>query len=210
MDSFIRSDQYNLIKAQAHRLIRSHSSVNDSSVMEAVKSVSLEKVLQSFSSLSPEEKELIDHISVIEDQEDAILLLSRLKQYVIEFPDLTENHLKKLFPKVKKLQHPDLDEIDKKATSYLGWNDYGSNRKYLVVPFQGELIGLKGTFTQSNTKGICTICSEQEKVGMFTTTVMNSAQSVVRRGNYICQDSELCNQNLTDLTNLHHFVKLMS
>jgi len=57
--------------------------------------------------------------------------------------------------------------------------------KKLVYREAGTLKGVRGIFSLSNNKGICTICNQYSKVEMIM---------VSKRGNYICEDSELCNE----------------
>ncbi|GGF23633.1 elongation factor G-binding protein [Halobacillus andaensis] len=203
MESFIRSDQFNFIKDQTHHLIHGHSTVNDHGVIQALKSISEEKVLNIFEELSAAQIEMVKQVTGIEDQADAVLILSQLKHYVIPFPEVQENEIKKMFPKVKKVKVPVLKDVDRRELSYLGWNDHGAHRKYIVFQEGKSLKGIAGDFSKSRTKGICSICQEHEKVGMFTTTIKESEQQTVKRGNYICQDSMMCNQKVTSLEPMH-------
>ncbi|MCP3032049.1 FusB/FusC family EF-G-binding protein [Halobacillus sp. A1] len=206
MESFIRNDQFNLIKSQTHQLINGHSTVKDSSVLQALKSLSEEKVLQSFQELSGEQEDMVRQVTKIEDQADAVLVLSRLKHYVLPFPEIKENTLKKLFPNVKKMKFPLLLDVDRRELSYLGWDDHGAHRKYIVFQGKEGLQGMAGSFTKSSQNGICSICNQYERVGMFTTTIKESDQHTVKRGNYICQDSMACNQHLTKIDPFYEFV----
>ncbi|MFQ3544823.1 FusB/FusC family EF-G-binding protein [Halobacillus rhizosphaerae] len=209
MDAFIRSDQYNFIKEKTSDLLHAHSSVNDTGVMNALKSMTQEKSVGLFKNLDQVQSGLVNQIQQVEDQADAVLFLSRLKQYVIPFPELSEDELKQLFPKVKKLHVPDLSKVNHLELSYLGWNDLNSNRKYIVFQKAGNIAGLSGAFTPSRQPGICSICNGLEKVGMFTATTHRSSQGTVKRGNYICKDSSVCNQNLIELDSFAAFVNRM-
>ena len=54
---------------------------------------------------------------------------------------------------------------------------------------------------------------ENEQVSMFLSEVKGSHSgdgTYIKRGNYIFQDSETCNQNLISRVNLHEFIKLLS
>lgn len=207
MEPFIRSDQYNFIKAQTQTLINGHSTVNDIDVINALKSMAKEKVLNLFGDLNDEQKQLMDPILEIKDKTQAEEFLAQLKPYVIPFKEVTEQTLKKIFPKAKKLKVPLLENMDLKEISYLGWYDKGSNKKYIVVGHQNKLIGLHGTFQNSNQKGICAICNAYEKVGMFLSESKGVDKGTfIKRGNYICQDSQKCNHHLTTLDKLNDFI----
>ncbi|MGP4060332.1 FusB/FusC family EF-G-binding protein [Halobacillus sp. H74] len=210
MDAFIRVDQYHFIKDQAHNLLNGHMTTNDSAVTQALKSITYEKVLDLFTELTNEQDQLISQVQQVHDETDAILYFSRLKQYVVPFPELTEDHIKELFPKIKKLIVPSLADIDWSETSYISWNDLGANRKYIVAYIDGKLEGIIGHYHPSRQKSICTICHDYEKVGLFTSTISGRLnEETISRGNYICHDSNKCNQNLKSKINLKKFVRHM-
>lgn len=210
MERFIRSDQYHYIKNQSNNLLNGHMTSNDTAVKQALQSLTNEKVLQLFSDLTPEQEQLIAQASEVKDDTDAILYFSRLKQYVVPFPKLSEEDIKQLFPKVKKLKVPFFRDEDLTEISYIGWNDSGANRKYIITYLDGELTGLYGHYRPLNQKSICSICHEQEKVGLFTSTIKSrKAEETISRGNYICHDSQTCNQNIKSRENLETFIRRM-
>ncbi|HZG72547.1 MAG TPA: FusB/FusC family EF-G-binding protein [Chondromyces sp.] len=210
MEAFIRSEQYNFIKAQTQILINGHSTINEESVLAALKSMAEEKVLQLFPNSSEEQQQLLHPIVYIEEKAQAEKFLLKLKPYVIPFKEVTEQTIKKLFPKVKKLKVPSLEEMDRREISYVGWNDRGSNKKYIIALYENKLIGLQGTFQTNHQKGICAICNGYEEVGMFLSEGKGAEKGTfIKRGNYICQDSQICNQNLTTLDKLNNFIELL-
>lgn len=211
MESFIQTHQYQYIKNQTENLLQSQLTTNDAAVMEALKSITQEKVTGIFDNLTDEQKQLVEQIQNIEDETEGIFFLSRLKQHVVPFPRLEEQTIKSLFPKVKKLPLPDLNQADWNETSYLGWNDSGSGRKYIVAYVHNELIGIIGNSTPSRHPGICSICHEQEEVDMFTTSLKGvSKEESITRGQYICRDSQKCNENLKEVQPLFRFIELMT
>jgi len=210
MNPFIRADQYQFIKFQTQILINSHATVNDKNVLNAVKSLARDKVSELFSDLEEDQKHLLDPLIDIEDNSKAEEFLEDLKPYVIPFKNVTEQTLKKLFPKAKKLKLPSLVGVDFKEISYLGWDDVGTNRKFLIVPYQNKLIGLSGSFTPIAKKGVCMLCNRHSEVGLFMSEKKGKTQGTfVRRGNYICQDSMKCNENLISLSKLEDFILLL-
>ncbi len=138
------------------------------------------------------------------------MFLETIKPYVIPFKSFTEAGVKKLFPKVKKLKVPSADSIDLTSISYVSWIDKGSNRKFIVAqePYTQKLKGIQGTFKPINQKGICTLCHSYEECAVCS--LLKSKElfkwTFTQRGNYICQDSEACNQNLVTLERLHDFM----
>ncbi|QDP39006.1 FusB/FusC family EF-G-binding protein [Radiobacillus deserti] len=210
MEPFIRNDQFNYIKKQAQSIVNGHSTANDKGVLTAVKTMAMERSTQLFHELNEEQKKLLEPIVDIVNKEDSEQFLAVLKPYVIPFQEVREQTLKKLFPKVKKLKTPDLNKIDWRAISYLGWNDTGSEKKYLVLrdPEKEKLVGLQGSYKPlPNQKGICVICNHFEEVGLFVAQVKGNVQGTfTRRGNYICHDTEACNSRITSLDKLHDFM----
>lgn len=59
-------------------------------------------------------------------------LLNELKVHIQDFEITSSSQQEKIFRKGKKLKTPDINLIDTKEISYLGWNDNSSNRKYIV------------------------------------------------------------------------------
>ncbi|MFS0634754.1 FusB/FusC family EF-G-binding protein [Mesobacillus foraminis] len=209
MEPFIRNDQYNFIRDQIQVLVNGHSSVNDREVLSALKSLVLEKSINLFPDIKSEQLIMLNRLGHIQTKEQAGEYLTQLKQFVIPFKEISLNSLKKLWPKVKKLKMPPLNDLCLKETSYLGWDDAGSQKKYILVYQDSKPIGLQGHFTPSHKKGICAICNKLEVVGMFLTVKKGVAEGTfTKRGNYICHDSAKCNQNLTSLKKLTEFVTL--
>jgi hypothetical protein len=210
MEPYIRVDQFQFIKNQTQHLINGYASVNDRKVLNALKSTVYDKVLNLFNHIEAEQKQLVDQIIEVEDHANAEEYLNSLKPFVIPFKKVTEQTLKKLFPKAKKLKLPVLDDIDLKEMTYLGWNEKGTNKKYIIAIQPKGFIGLEGSFTPSSKKGICTLCSRHSQVGLFMSEIKGSVQGTyTRRGNYICQDSMKCNENVTSLEKLDGFIELL-
>ncbi|MGE7780631.1 FusB/FusC family EF-G-binding protein [Peribacillus sp. NPDC097264] len=207
MKPFIKSEQYNFIKLQTQILINGHATANDKDVVHTVKSVAKERVLNLFNELDDRHKQLLDPIDTIKDPAHAEAFLLELKPYVIPFKEVTEQTVKKLFPKAKKLKAPKMENIDLREISYLGWDDKGSGKKFIITPWHNKLVGLHGTFKPSHKKGICAICSRFEEVGMFMSETKGTVQGTfIKKGNYICNDSMKCNQNITTLDKLDDFI----
>ncbi|WP_113926558.1 FusB/FusC family EF-G-binding protein [Bacillus sp. P14.5] len=208
MEPFIRNDQFNFIKAQTKVLVNGHLNANDPGVLKALKAVTLEKVLSVTPSPSEEERDLLNPIVSIKDKQDAEVYLAKIKSYVIPFRELSEKTLQKLFPKVKKLKLPNFENLDLREVTYLGWNDLGQERKYIVTEDNGQLIGIRGTFKNHSQKGVCAICNSIGDTGLFMTESRAAANGTYKnRGNYICQDSQICNRKLQSEEKLLAFIE---
>lgn len=206
MEPFIRNDQYNVIKEQARLLVNSHSTVIDTAVLNALESLALEKVMEVFTEITPEQKQLLTSIVHVTGKEEAIEFFNRVRPYLVPFPKVSEQTLNELFPKAKKLKASSINNVDLKEVSYLSWIDKNTNKKFLVAQRENELVGLQGTFTGSKQQGICSLCNNQEEVGMFVTGSSGPRDEFISRGNYICKNSQTCNHNITTLENLNKFV----
>jgi hypothetical protein len=208
MEPFIRNDQYNFINYQIQVLINGYSTVNDPGVLGALKSLVRDKVFNLFDVLNAEQELLLEPVVNIKDLKQGQNYLTELRDFVIPFQSVNETTLKKLFPKVKKLKMPRLNELDFTELSYLGWNDYGQESKYIVAKYYGKPKGFKGTFKNSSNKGLCTICNTFGDVGMYVSESKKSSNGTyVKKGNYICQDSMECNGKLRDLVKLNEFIE---
>ena len=205
-EQFLRNDQYNFIKRQVQQLVNGHASVNDQHVIGALESLSIEKVLDLFTELTDEQKELLNKLVEIEDKEEAERFLVNLASYIIPFNKPSEQRLKKLFPKVKKLKLP-TEGLNYKRMTYLSFDDIGSKRRYIIAPAQKGMIGLAGTYEESNVKQFCSICNRLTNAYMFLTKTKGEIPGTyTKKGNYICQDAEDCNEHVWSLDRLDGFV----
>ncbi|MHC0035536.1 FusB/FusC family EF-G-binding protein [Pseudoneobacillus sp. C159] len=210
MEAFIRIDQYNFIKQQVENIVNGYATSNDINVRKALKALASDKVFHKFENIQSEYRSLLYRINEVENPAQRDRFLSDLKPYVIEFSRLSEQGIKKLFPKAKKLKVPDLNKIDWSSISYLAWNDKGASKYYLIVPVQQKLIGIQGTLSPVTQKGVCTICNRHGNVSMFLSETKGAIQGTyTKRGNYICTDYQKCNNQITSLSKLEAFVELV-
>lgn len=205
--AFIRNDQYNFIEDQAKILVAGQASANDAEVLNVLRHLAHEKVSKLFPSLTEEQKKILNPLVRVKEPGDAEAFLEQLQPYIIPFKAVTDQELKKLFPKAKKFKGPKLEAINFGRTSYLAWTE-SSNLMYLVADENGRLIGVQGSFTRSGKQGICTICNRHSEVGMFIAKTKSSGQDqFIKRGNYICRDSGACNENVKTLERLNEFIE---
>lgn len=56
-------------------------------------------------------------------------------------------------------------------------------------------------------KGVCALCHKHSEVGMFHVKEKGKVEGTfTNRGNYICQDSQSCNNHLTSIEKVYEFV----
>lgn len=206
-EAFIRNDQFNFIKGQTKILVNGKASSSDAEVLSVLRHLAQEKVFSLFPSLNDEQKAVLKPLTAVKETAEAEAFLEQLSAYLLPFKSVTDQNLKKLFPKAKKLKGPKLETVDFKKLSYLGWIE-SATLMYLVIERDGRLEGIHGSFNRSAKHGICSICNKHNEVGLFTAKTKGSSQdNFVKRGNYICQDNDACNRNIDTLERLHDFVE---
>lgn len=211
MNPFMKSYQYNYIKAQTKILLNGLSASSDASVHRARKDIAKENVARLFPAMNEEQQQLLYPIVDITENADVKRFLTQLLPYVVPFPVVTDQTLKKLFPKAKKLKVPSVKDLNLQEHSYVSWQDDGTQKKYLIAEYQGKLVGFQGAFTLMNQKGMCALCNQFEEVGMFISEIKSSGDGAyIKRGNYICQNSQTCNQNIITLDKLDDFIVMMT
>lgn len=204
--AFIRNDQYNFIARQVSHIVNAHATVNHKDTLDGVKLHAFSKVEEMLPAITELQKLLLTRLLNMDDESEADVFLSELKQYVIPFRKVSKKTVEKLFPKAKKLQMPNLDGLDYQALSYIGWFDSRAHKQHLIFDYQGKLKGISGVFDTSSTQGFCTLCHNFEDVGLFVARVRSGKETYLNRGNYICKDSQLCNAQLTDLSRVEEFL----
>ncbi len=208
MDAFIHPHQFHHMKQQAKRVVSAQSHSNDQQVIAAVKEIAFEELEKQLPDIEVDQHETLSSIRTMKAKEDIDPFLEQVKQYVIPFPMVSDKQIQKAFPKAKKLLIPDLEQIDRKETVYLRWYDKGSGKTYMLIPKENKLIGIQGYLETSQHKGICKICNGLEVVSLFTTEKKGQMRGTYsKKGNYMCKDPVICNQNITNINPLHQFVE---
>ncbi|MBK3497365.1 FusB/FusC family EF-G-binding protein [Viridibacillus sp. YIM B01967] len=211
MEAFMNVEQYQFLKKQARKMINACSNTKDKHVIEAMQALVMESINTKIVGITDDKLCLLKPIVNLQTKEQLEDFFKTIKTYVTPFEIITEKNIKKLFPKDKKMNIPNLKSIDWTEISYLSWLDSGTNRKYIVFRDESGIIGFRGVFSYSNKKGFCTICNQHHQVGMFMSSKKGKALGTyVKRGNYICTDSTACNESLTDFTRLTDFLKVIT
>ena len=161
---FIRNHQFNVIKKQAEFLQKTLRTVADRSVLETVRYSAVANIVEAFPVLTEDQKKMLGQISTFETAYDFQRYLSALEAYLEPFPPITPKQIQKLFPKNKKLKVPDLQSIDFRFVTYLGWVDIATNKLFIVYPFEGRFIGIEGRITPTNKKGYCLFCNRHQEL----------------------------------------------
>lgn len=213
MKVFIKKHQYNYIKKCLNDLNNAYRSSSDTNIVEATKAHIQEKILNAFTDLSEEEKELLN-ISKITDPSQIDKYLSHLNEYVYGMPNITDSQISKLFKKEKKLKLPNLNEQNSKNV-YLGWFDDSTKKLFVAYNMDDKLIGMACRVTNhgSNNTHMCTLCNRigGENEVAFVSPICktpNAAKGAYRSiGFDLCLDSEKCNDRIVSLEKLEKILK---
>ena len=212
VNPFIRNHQYNMIKKQVKLLQNACSTVSDPKVVEAVRTTAVTKVLDAFPEATAFQKQYFEKISTLNRTEDFQTYLQSLEPFLAEFEKVSSAQIKKLFPKVKKLKLPDLDVLDYKSITYIGWTDIATNKMFLLYNLDGKLVGIEGKFTRANKKSTCCLCNRHEEVALFSAIAKskpaNASPDYYKAiGNYMCVSSDICNKNISEVEVLEKFIR---
>lgn len=210
LENFIKNEQLNFIKKQIAVIKDSAKKNVPPTVLAAVIDLANAKISDLFPNASLDQQELLD-LSRLKTDVEYDQYIRRLSAYLLPFPEVTEQQLKKMFPKKKKLKLPDLSNIDHSQLTYLSWNDIGSNKKYIVYELEGKMVGIECEFAPTSKKNICSFCNGFGEVAYFSTvTKAKKAKNpdyYKSIGNLICADSSDCNKKMTNVDYLKAFLK---
>jgi Elongation factor G-binding protein, N-terminal/FBP C-terminal treble-clef zinc-finger len=207
---FIRNHYYNLIKKQVGQLQHACNNGADPKVIEAVEFNVLSTILGEFPETTKEQKQIIEQFVGLRKTEDFHQYFSSLEPYLEKFSEVTGKQIAKLFPKIKKLKSPNLNAIDYRKVSYLGWIDIATQSLFIVYHLNGQTVGVQGRYTPAN-KGVCFLCNGIGDVALFSSIKKSKPANVSSDyykaiGNYICVDSDRCNDKITNVAVLEKFL----
>ena len=215
MEQYIEPYQYFFIKRETEQLLNVYHSVNDPKTVETVQTLAKENIFEILLQEEEAKNAIEPFLNQMMDsrlkKEQADAMLAELKTRVVPFNQPTKVQVEKIFRKVKKLKHPDWQIMDLKEHTYIGWNDPGSQKKYILYYQDDQLKGVHGTLSPTILKGICAICQKTSQVSMFlSTTKSGSDGTYTKKGNYICHDSEQCNRQLVKLASFYEFTEIVN
>nr|WP_106782565.1 FusB/FusC family EF-G-binding protein [Lysinibacillus timonensis] len=209
-EKFIKNEQLNFIKKQIALIKDSMRKNVPANVLSAVIDLAQAKILDHFPNATLEQQELLN-LAHLKTDIEYDQYIQRLSNYLRPFPTVTDQQLKKLFPKNKKLKLPDLSKMDLSKVTYLSWHDGGSNKKFIMYELDGKLVGVEGKMAPTTNKNVCSFCNSIGEVAYYTTVTKakksNNPDYYKSIGNMICTDSNECNKKITDVEYLTAFLK---
>ncbi|HWO76493.1 MAG TPA: FusB/FusC family EF-G-binding protein [Bacillus sp. (in: firmicutes)] len=209
-EKFIKNEQLNFIKKQI-ALIKDSTKKNvPQNILAAVIDLANVKILELFPNISLDQQEMLD-LSRLKTDKEYEEYIQHLSGYMLPFPRITEQQLKKIFPKHKKLKLPDLSNIDFNHLTYLSWNDLRSNKKFIVYELEGKMVGIECEFAPTSKKNLCSFCNSFGEVSYFSTVTKakksKNPDYYKAVGNLICANSSECNKKITNAEYLETFLK---
>jgi hypothetical protein len=209
-ENFIKNDQYNFIKRQVALIKDSYRKNSDPNVIRAVRELANAQILELFSEATNEQADTLDLLKW-KTEAELDQYVQALASFLIPFPNLTEQQVKKMFPKVKKLKVPNLSDFDFEKMTYLSWTDISSNKKFIIYNLNEKLMGIECKYSILNKDNICSFCNRFGKVAFITTVTKakksNNPDYYKAIGNYICLDSAECNKKITSVDYLTSFLE---
>lgn len=210
IEKFIKNEQYNFIKNQVALIKDTYKKNSNPSVIQAVKELANAKIFELFPSVTDEQSIMLDLSNKKKDYEYD-QYIQELTHYLLPFPQLTEQQIKKIFPKAKKLKVPELSKVNHEQITYLSWTDISTNKKYIIYELNEKMAGIECKYTLLNKDSICSFCNRFGRVAFISTiTKTKKAKNpdyYKAIGNYICFDSSECNEKITSVDYLTSFFK---
>lgn len=209
MESKLYPYQYNHIKSLILNLNNVYKTVNDVTTIKTIQADTRQDIINQFEELDEEIEnilEIIMNLRLSKKQVENVLKI--LRNYVTPFKLPTQKQVEKVFKKVKKIKLPSFSEEELLISTFLGWNDNSSNRKYIIYYDENnQLNGFFGELSNQTVKGFCSICNKESDVSLFLRKTKSSGDGqYTKKGDYICHDSTHCNEQITDLTHFYHFI----
>ncbi|MGL4107424.1 FusB/FusC family EF-G-binding protein [Clostridium sp. LP20] len=216
MDTFIKKYEYNYIKKALSDMKNHFINCTDPNIIETTKAYTQDKILNFFTNLSHEERDILN-ISKITDPSHIDIYLKDLNQYVYGMPNITDTQISKLFKKEKKLKLPDSHAQDSKLV-YLGWIDSSIRKLLIAYNMDGKLIGMACRLqsSTSNNTNICTLCNHigsENEVAFVSPVCKTSNQGTYGYksiGFNICLDSAQCNDRIISTEKLEELLKAVN
>lgn len=214
MEPFIRNHEFNYIKRCMKDLNNSFVLCVDKDIIQANKLYINQKILDNFSVLSKEQKDLLD-ITKITEQYHIDSYLEKLLNYVYEGPNITSAQINRLFKKEKKFKLPDKDNIISKST-YLGWIDNQIRKLFIAYNLDGNLLGMACRISNPEPKSShrCILCNHigKENEVAFVSPICKplSKDAYKSLGFDICLNSKDCNERIISVDKLEDLLKTVN
>ncbi|MBU3111281.1 FBP domain-containing protein [Clostridium lacusfryxellense] len=211
MKAFIKKHEYNYIRKRLYDLDNTFRVCLDPNIIEVTKAYKHQQILNIFTDLSEEEKEILD-ISKLTTPMHIDKYLAELNEYVYGMPNITNSQISRLFKKEKKLKLPNLNAQETNNV-YLGWIDNSTSKLFVAYNMNGKLMGMacRVSSSGSNNAHRCVLCNHSagdSEVNFVSPICKTTGQDSYRSiGFDLCLDSKKCNERVVSTENLEKLLK---
>lgn len=214
MEPFIKNHEFNYIKRCMKDLNNSLVLCVDKDIIQANKLYINQKILDNFSNLSKDQKDLLD-ITNIKEQYQIDFYLEKLLNYVYESPNITNAQINRLFKKEKKFKLPGEDILNSKNT-YLGWIDNQIRKLFITYNLDGNLVGMACRISKPEPKSShrCVLCNhigKENEVAFVSPICKQSSKDAYKSiGFDICLNSKDCNERIVSTDKIEDLLKTVN
>lgn len=192
--------QMHLIEKQALKLLNSLSTSKDEKVLAAVRGL-----IDTTLTEAEVPRFIIEDVLALKDRQQLEPFFKMVKENVQPFPEVSEQAVKRLWKKEKKLKAP---KVANPHVTFVAWDDTSTRTRFFVYEQEGELTGVKGILSTEQIKGVCALCRQHQSVSLFTTKEKGEVEGTYKKySQYICKDIEKCEQGIDSQEKLFSFME---
>ena len=192
--------QMHLIEKQPMKLLNSLSNSKDQNVLAAVRGL-----IDTTLTEADVPRFIIEDVLALKDRQQLEPLFNMVKENVQPFPEVSEQLVKRLWKKEKKLKAP---KVANPQVAFVAWDDSSTRTRFFVYEQEGDLTGVKGVLSTDHIKGVCALCRQHHSVSLFTTREKGEIEGTYKKySQYICADIEKCEQGIDSKEKLYSFME---
>ena len=192
--------QMHLIEKQAMKLLNSLATSKDEKVLEAVRGL-----IDTTLTEAEVPRFIIEDVLALKDRQQLEPFMNVVKENVQPFPEVSEQVVKRLWKKEKKLKAP---KVSNPQVTFVAWDDTSTRTRFFVYEQEGELTGVKGSLSTEQIKGVCALCHQHQSVSLFTTKEKGAIEGTYKKySQYICADVENCEKGIDSEGKLYSFME---
>ena len=189
-----------LVEKQTMKLLHSIATTKDEGVLSAVRGV-----IDTTLTEADVPRFIIDDVLAVKERQQVEPFMTFVKLNVEPFPELSEQIVKCLWKKEKKLKAP---KATNPYVTFIAWDDTTTRSRYFVYEQTGQLVGVKGVLSTEKLKGVCALCKQHQDVSLFTTKEKGEIEGTYKKySQYICVDTVSCERNIDSTEKLHSFME---
>ncbi len=193
------------IERACRRIVHALKMSQDREVIDVSKQLAVEEALQRIEK-TDEVAQFLEPLLEAKTEVEVSAYEALIERYTKPFPSLTNEQLRNMWKKEKKLKVPNVELVDWGELVYFTWKDMTTRTQYIVAHDGTRYVTVKGTIGMAVKDGICAICNEPTETRSFTVTHRVKGQQRSQT-NAICANPTDCNARLADEQRLHRFIE---